>query len=384
VITARDEAASIEATLRQALGQRYPGLQVIAVDDRSTDGTGEILDRLAAAEGAASAGTATGRPERLSVVHVRDLPSGWLGKCHACHVGALQARGAFLLFMDADVSLAAPDLLERILAVVCDRELDHLAIFPDLRPVGALQAGVVHAFEQGMLLAMRGWEMEADRSAGGAGIGAFNLVRRTKYDAVGGYERLRMEIADDFKLGLLLRRAGARQRIWSGLDLVRCPWHRGAFAVLRGLEKNLFAGAEYSLARLVLYTFVVLALQFGPLAVALAGHVGSAGAAPAAHTAALAAQTAAPAAQTATLAAEAAAFAWIPLAVQVASILTAAASGAWRLGRSPLLIAALQPISTLLMTGAFWNSALRTLAQGGVRWRDTFYPLAALKRGIVR
>jgi len=150
----------------------------------------------------------------------------------------------------------------------------------------------------------------------------------------------------------LLRRAGARQRIWSGLDLVRCPWHRGAFAVLRGLEKNLFAGAEYSLARLVLYTVVVLAMQFGPLAVALAGR--------------------------------SAAFAFVPLAVQVASILTAAASGAWRLGRSPWLIAALQPISAILMTGAFWNSAVRTLAQGGVRWRDTFYPLAELKRGIVR
>jgi glycosyltransferase involved in cell wall biosynthesis len=349
VITARDEAASIEATVRQALGQRYPaGLQVIAVDDRSTDGTGAILDRMASA----------GPPEHLTVVHVRDLPPGWLGKCHACHVGAQQAQGAFLLFMDGDVSLAAPDLLERILTVVCDRKLDHLAIFPDLRPVGALQAGVVHAFEQGMLLAMRGWEMEADRSAGGAGIGAFNLVRRTSYDAVGGYERLRMEIADDFKLGLLLRRAGARQRIWSGLDLVRCPWHRGAFAVLRGLEKNLFAGAEYSLARLVLYTVVVLAMQFGPLAVALAGTAGAGGDRPA--------------------------LAWIPLAVQVASIMTAAASGAWRLGRSPWLIALLQPIATLLMTGAFWNSALRTLAQGGVRWRDTFYPLAELKRGIVR
>src|SRR6185436_15625602 len=160
VITARDEAASIEATLRQALGQRYPDLQVIAVDDRSTDGTAAILDRMASQ-------AAIGRPlEPLTVVHVRDLPPGWLGKCHACHVGARQARGAFLLFMDGDVFLAAPDLLERILTVVRDRKLDHLAIFPDLRPVGALQAGVVHAFEQGMLLAMRGWEMEADRSAG--------------------------------------------------------------------------------------------------------------------------------------------------------------------------------------------------------------------------
>ncbi|HUD72885.1 MAG TPA: glycosyltransferase, partial [Dongiaceae bacterium] len=306
-------------------------------------GTGAILDRFAAGPPATS-----GPPERLTVVHVRTLPPGWLGKCHAAHVGAQQARGAFLLFMDGDVDLAAPDLLERILTVVRDMKLDHLAIFPDLRPVGALQAGVVHAFEQGMLLAIRGWEMEADRSAGGGGIGAFNLVRRATYDAVGGYDRLRMEIADDFKLGLLLRRAGARQRIWSGLDLVRCPWHRGAFAVLRGLEKNLFAGAEYSLARLVLYTVVVLAMECGPLAVALAGG------------------------------------GFVPLAVQVASILAAATSGAWRLGRSPWLLAALQPIATLLMTGAFWNSAIRTLAQGGVRWRDTFYPLAELKRGIVR
>lgn len=341
VITARDEAATIEATVRHALGQVYPGLEVVAVDDRSNDGTGDLLDRMAAGDPGG----------RLAVVHVRDLPPRWLGKCHACHVGSRRGRGEFLLFMDGDVTLSAPDLLARTMRVVEAGRIDHLAIFPDLRPMGRLQAAVVHSFEQGMLLAMRAWEMESDRSRGGAGIGAFNLVRRDLYEKVGGHERLRMEIADDFKLGVLLRAAGARQRLWSGLDLVRCPWHRGAFAVLRGLEKNLFAGAEYSIARLLAYTGAVILMWCGPVAIAILGS--------------------GPAA-------------FVPLAAQVAAVALTALSGAPRLGRSALVVGALQPLSMLLMTGAFWNSAIRTLAQGGVRWRGTFYPLADLRRGVVR
>ena len=95
IVTARNEAGAIEGTVERLLRQRYPGLQVIVVDDRSTDGTSEILDRL---EGAAGG--------RLDVVHNRDLPPGWLGKCHACRTGAERARGDFLLFLDGDVALA--------------------------------------------------------------------------------------------------------------------------------------------------------------------------------------------------------------------------------------------------------------------------------------
>jgi len=340
VITARDEAAEIEATVRHALAQVYPGLEVIVVDDRSGDGTGAILDRLAAAAG----------PGRLRVAHVRALPPGWIGKCHACQEGARRARGAFLLFMDGDVTMASPDLLARIVAWMERDAIDHLALFPDLRPYGALQAGLLHSFEQAMLLMTRGWEMERDLPRGGAGVGAFNLVRRSAYERVHGHVLLRMEVGDDYKLGMLLKESGARQRIRSGLGLVRCPWHRGTLAVLRGLEKNLFSGSDYSVGLLAAQTAAAFAMHAGPLLLGLA--------------------TRAPAG-------------WLPLAVQAACIVAAAASAAKRLDKPALVLAALYPLSCLLLTFAVWNSAVRTLWRGGVRWRDTFYPLADLRRGLV-
>jgi hypothetical protein len=343
VITARDEAPAIETTVRHALAQRYPGIEIIVVDDRSSDGTGAILDGLVAATGGSSAA--------LSVIHVRDLPAGWIGKCHACHVGSLRARGEWLLFTDADVTLLAPDLLERVVAWAEARRLDHVGVFPDLRPVGAAQAALLFCFEQAMLLAGHFWEMDRDRPRGGAGVGAFNLVRRSAYERTGGHDRLRMEVAEDYALGRLLKASGGRQRLLSGLGLVRCPWHRGARAVVRGLEKNLFAGVGYSVRAVVWQTLLAVLMQFGPIALALAsgGVVG-----------------------------------WGAVALQAAVIAAAAAAASRRLSTHPVLLWALEPAACVALVFAVWNSMLTTIRAGGVRWRGTFYPLDALRRGALR
>jgi cellulose synthase/poly-beta-1,6-N-acetylglucosamine synthase-like glycosyltransferase len=103
VVPCRDEARGLARAVTSLLAQDLPELQVVAVDDRSTDGTGEILARLAAAD------------PRLEVVSVAALPDGWLGKNHACHAGARRARGEWLLFTDADV-VHAPDAVRRALA----------------------------------------------------------------------------------------------------------------------------------------------------------------------------------------------------------------------------------------------------------------------------
>ncbi|PYT13846.1 MAG: hypothetical protein DMF51_09785, partial [Acidobacteria bacterium] len=127
VVTARDEAGSIETTVRRLLAQSYPDLEVIVVDDRSTDGTGEALDRLLAQSTTAPAALPGSPTPRLTVVHVRDLPPGWLGKCHGCQVGSARARGGWILFMDGDVELVQDDLLRRVVDLACRRDLDHLA-----------------------------------------------------------------------------------------------------------------------------------------------------------------------------------------------------------------------------------------------------------------
>lgn len=352
VVTARDEAEGIEATVRRLLAQRHDGLEVIVVDDRSTDGTGAILDRL----------LGEADPGRLIVIHNRNLPRGWLGKCHACHLGALRARGNWILFMDGDVELLSEELLARVLLLAETARLDHVAVIPDQRPLSPLQQAFVTVFAQTYLLAARVYEMDRDRTRGGAGIGAFNLVRRSAYDRIGGHALVKMDLADDYKLGRLLKESGARQRMFDGVDLVRCPWHRGTLNVARGLEKNLFSGFDYSLLELFLFSLLTLALVFGPAALSVIGLFVS-----------ISAGRALPAA-----------LGCLPLALQALLVGAGFRMQARRLGGSASLPALLYPAAALLLLGAGWNSAIRTIARGGVRWRDTFYPLAELRRGRVR
>jgi cellulose synthase/poly-beta-1,6-N-acetylglucosamine synthase-like glycosyltransferase len=353
IVTARDEAASIERTLHSLLAQRGCGLEIIVIDDRSTDGTSEIADQVVAAYHG---------PIPITVVHNRSLPPGWLGKCHACHLGAQRARGTWLLFTDGDVTFLRPDLIARMLAHAEREALDHVAIFPDNRPMSALQTAMMMVFGQMLLMAARAWEMDRDRPAGGAGVGAFNMMRRTAYERVGGHAPLKMDPADDVKLGMLLKAAGFRQRLFEGAGWVHCAWHTGALNVLRGLEKNFFAGLDYSITRLLAVTAAAALTVGGPLACALA--------------VSLTADRAVPLIL--------AACAWVPVLLQAGTVFTASIIQSRRHGGDWLWVALLYPLGVALVLAAAWNSALHTLARGGVRWRDTFYPLAELRRGLVR
>lgn len=347
VVTACNEAEGIEATLRRLLEQRFDRLSIVVVDDRSTDATGALADRVAAAAG-----------PRIEVLHNTTLPEGWIGKCNACRLGAERARGDWILFMDGDVELVRDDLLARIVAMAEARGIDHIAITPDVGPMSPLQSAVLGVFGQMFMVGALAHEMDRDRPRGGGGIGAFNLVRRTAYDRVGGHGLLKMDPGDDFKLGRLLKESGARQRLYDGVGLVRCFWHRGVPAVVRGLEKNFFAGFDYSVAYLAGFTALVLLLYLGPVGFALAA---SAAAGPGA-----------------------AAVAWSPLLLQALTQYRAARNQVERQGGNPIAQALLYPVGALVLLVAIWNSAFRTLTRGGIVWRGTFYPLDALRRGIVR
>lgn len=378
VVTARDEAASIGTTVRRLLAQRAPGIEVIAVDDRSSDGTAEILDRLKAERGPAP--DAEGRPApELVVIHIRDLPRGWLGKCHACHTGASRARGEWILFLDGDVELADDELLARVVALAEEQHIDHVAVIPDQRPISPMQAALLAVFAQMYLLAGRLYEMHRDLRRGGAGIGAFNLVRRAAYDGIHGHTLLRMDPTDDFKLGRLLKESGARQRFFDGVGLVRCPWHRGALNVARGLEKNFFAGFAYSATELSAFTGLALFLAFGPAVSAAASFLAFAGFPFAGgNPAAANLLTADPGRAAVAL------IGWLPLALQALIVWAGFRTHTRRHGGNAFLLSALYPAAVLLLLAAAWNSALRVLARGGVVWRDTFYPLAELRAGLVR
>src|SRR4051812_37416916 len=117
VIAARDEQARIEATLRHLLAQTGIDLEIIVVDDRSTDGTARILRRLADED------------SRVQAKRVDALPEGWLGKCHACHIGASAAKREWILFTDADCWLK-PDVIRRAVLVAERDGADHVTMSP--------------------------------------------------------------------------------------------------------------------------------------------------------------------------------------------------------------------------------------------------------------
>ena len=117
VVPACNEEDTIERGMNSLLALDYPHLEIIAVNDRSTDRTGAILDRLALSD------------PRLRVLHVETLPAGWLGKNHAMHSGSQAAKGKWLLFTDADV-VFAPDALRRTVAFAERECLDHLVLSP--------------------------------------------------------------------------------------------------------------------------------------------------------------------------------------------------------------------------------------------------------------
>ncbi len=125
VVAARNEARNIEAALRSVLAQDYPNLEFIVVDDRSTDETGIILDRLA------------NKDERIRVVHIMELPKGWLGKNHAQHFGAERATGELILFTDADVMMER-SVISRAVTYLRRENADHLAITPQMKMPGLL------------------------------------------------------------------------------------------------------------------------------------------------------------------------------------------------------------------------------------------------------
>jgi len=196
IVPARNEEESIRETLAQLLGLDYSNYEIIAVNDRSTDRTGQIMEELAASS------RSVGLPKLglLKVIHISELPSGWLGKTHAMWMAGQQASGEWLLFTDADV-IFKPDSLRRAVAYANAERADHVVLFPRMIMKGPGERMMIAFFQMLFVFGHRPWRVADPQARDHMGVGAFNLVRRTVYEAVGTYRALRMEVIDDMKLG---------------------------------------------------------------------------------------------------------------------------------------------------------------------------------------
>lgn len=332
IIPALNEEAGLEPALRSILALDYPALEIIALDDRSTDATPAILDRLA------------GEFPQLQVIHIRELPPGWLGKNHALWLGAARARGELLLFTDADVRMEK-SALARAVGHLTAQRLDHLAVFFDAVVPGGLLNMLIVDFAGALLLALRPWEAGDPGKAGHIGVGGFNLVRAETYRRVGTHRALALCPVDDVMLGWLLKARGGRQDCLLGSGLVAVPWYDSVGAMIRGLEKNIFAFCDYSLLKVAGGSLLIVAGRLWPLAALFL--------------------TSGPTRL-------------VNLALVMLQVaLTGAAIRDSPVAARHLLWFPLSPWPGLYL---IWRATFLTLWRQGIRWRTTFYPLAELKR----
>lgn len=332
VIPARNEERKLEGALRTVLGQDYPHLEAILVNDRSTDGTGRTMEHLTAGRGDAT------------VIQVEELPEGWLGKNNAIHVGTERASGDWLLFTDGDIHFH-PAAFRRAIAYAEERSLDHLTLVPELKLSGYWLRGVVAFFYTAFLVHRGYYKANIPSSETGVGIGAFNLIRREAYDEAGGYKALAQRPDDDLALGGRVKKLGLRQELALGHGLLEVEWYASLGEFFCGVEKNSFAALGYSVPKVVFYAAEIPALTAWPFAAAFL----ASGATAALYAGSVAAQVA-----------------------------TFAICNRFLRGRV-FLLALGYPACALLFSYALLRSALLALARGGIYWRGTFYPLSLLK-----
>lgn len=336
VVAGRDEERSVRHAVSSLLALDYPDFEVVFVNDRSGDGTGKILDDLAAND------------PRLRVVHLRELPQGWLGKNHALHVGAATARGTLLLFTDADI-VWDPSALRRAVRYMREQNLDHLTASPLIEARGAVLSMFVAAFGLFFSMFARPWRATNRSPRNHVGVGAFNLVRAELYRAAGGHEPIRMRPDDDMKLAKLLKKAGGREELVFGRGMIGVEWYHGFREAALGLEKNAFSGVDYSVARLAGATVAIAILMLWPF---LAVFV-TTGATR------------------------------LLSAVTVVVLLILAGTVSVRSGAARFRWALLLPVGVLLFVYVLWRAALINLRDGGIRWRGTFYSLSELRANRV-
>jgi len=343
IVPACNEETAIQATLRSLLASTGLRLQIVAINDRSTDRTGELIDQVAV-ELAQSIS-----PHSLVVIHSRELPAGWLGKPHALQLGAQRAAAPWLLFTDADV-LFAPRALELALRQAIVAQADHLVLVPTLISESVGEAAIQAALQALAQWPVRLWKVAEPRASDSVGVGAFNMVRNAVFQSLGGMVPLRMEVIEDMSLGWMVKRAGYRSCVALGPGLVTIRWIRGAFGIVTNMEKNGFAAFRFNVP-LAAFASLGLALQ-ALLPVAAIPAVG-----------------------------------WTRWALPAALLTYAAVALSFHANRrmngiSPAAALLFAP-AVAIITFAFLRSIALTLIRNGIKWRGTSYPLSELRRSAV-
>lgn len=239
IVPAKDEAHGIRACVDALLAQSYPRFEIIVVDDRSADGTADIVEEIAR------------RDSRVRLERVRDLPAGWTGKTHALDQAQRSAKGEWLLFVDADTILE-PCCATVALFDAIDHRVDLESLLPALE-ARSFWEFAVQPFASACLMVL----FPIDRVNRphhvdmGFANGQFILIRRSAYDQIGGHRAVRDKFVEDIHLGRLIRRAGLGLRVVMGRDVAKVRMYSNLSAIVKGWSRILYSAVDFRPAKLV-------------------------------------------------------------------------------------------------------------------------------------
>jgi cellulose synthase/poly-beta-1,6-N-acetylglucosamine synthase-like glycosyltransferase len=264
LVAAKDEEDNIGRCVEGLLAQDYPKLQIIVVNDRSDDRTGQIIDEFAA------------RDRRVTAVHVTDLPTGWFGKNNAMRAGVEQATGDWLCFSDADCAYDSQRLLTAALRFALRENVNFLSVLPRLE-AGTFWERVVQPVAGAIMVF---WfppqKVNSTKSGRAYANGAFMLMPRRTYDAIGGHEPVKATLNEDMHMARMVKAAGLRLQVIRGGDLYRVRMYTGIKAIWRGWSR-IFYGCFGTFPRLLVSFLMLSVFSLSPYVTLLASPLAGAG-----------------------------------------------------------------------------------------------------------
>ena len=270
VVAAKDEEANIETCLRTMLEQDYPNFEVIVCNDRSTDRTPRIVERMAA------------RDRRVRLLNIDHLPEGWRGKNHAMQHGIQLAGGEWICMTDADCRQTSPRTLSAAMQYALDTRADMLSVLPTLEMRGFWENVVQPVCSGIMMIWFHPDKVNDPKKPNAYANGAFMLIRRQTYQAVGTHEAVKQCFNEDMHMGRRLKEAGLNLRVVRNRGLYVARMYTSLREILRGWCR-IFLGTFETLRRLGVSLLVLLVMGLLPYAAAVLGL--ALGAAGAPHTA---------------------------------------------------------------------------------------------------
>lgn len=332
IIAVRNEEYALREALLSVCNLTYSNYSVLVINDRSTDNSAQILSELQA------------KYNKLTVINIDTLPPGWLGKNHALYTGSRSSQQEYLLFTDADV-VYHKDVLNKAMNFCLKNDLDHLTILPGILSPSALLSSVIATFVIILTALQRPWAAKIKTSKASMGVGAFNLVKRQAYDLAGTHKAIAMRPDDDLKLAAYIKAAGGAADVLYGLGELQVEWYASVKEFINGLMKNAFSGFNYTIYKAIAGALGLLLFFVLPLPVIVI-------------------------------------FGNYPERILALCLLLFQVilyskmpgyKGKWQ-------YAFMSMYAGLIMIYIILKSAIITLYNGGIYWRDTFYSLSELRK----